>query len=143
MSLATLSAVVHGVAFTVMDVPFAVTLGLWVGVVSQFIPAIGTYLAGVLPIAVALATSPRTALTVLVFILVFQQVENYVISPVLSARTMKVHPAAGFIAALSGLALFGPIGALLALPVVATAQSFLSTYLVRHQVVADELLEDA
>ncbi|HVF19173.1 MAG TPA: AI-2E family transporter [Mycobacteriales bacterium] len=143
VTLAVISGVVHTVVFTLLDVPSAIALGVWVGIVSQFLPAVGTYLAGVLPVVVALTQSPQTSLSVLLFIAVYQQVENYVISPPLSARTMKVHPAAGFVAALSGLALFGPIGALLALPVVATAQSFGSAYLTRHAVVDDELLEDA
>lgn len=142
VTLAILSAVVHVAVLTALDVPSAVALGVWVGVVSQFLPAVGTYLAGVLPVAVALTQSSRTALLVLAFVVTYQQVENYVISPPLSARTMKVHPAAGFIAALCGLAMFGPIGALLALPVVASVQSFSSTYLVRYRVVDNELLED-
>jgi predicted PurR-regulated permease PerM len=140
--LATLSAVVHAVALGLLDVPFAVTLGIWVGLVSQFIPTVGTYIAGTLPIAVALAQSPRTALYVLVFILVYQQIENYVISPPLSARTMKIHPALGFIAAIGGVALIGPVGALLALPIVATVQSFLAVYVPRHEIVEDDLLLD-
>ncbi len=143
VTLAVLSAVVHIVGFSLLDVPSAVALGLWVGAVSQFIPAVGVYLAGVLPVVVALTQSPRTSLYVLILVVVYQQIENYVISPPLSSRTMKVHPAGGFIAALSGLALFGPIGALLALPIVATTQSFASTYVVRHPVVEDELLDDA
>ncbi len=143
VTLAVLSAVVHTVAFTLLDVPSAVALGVWVGVVSQFLPAVGVYLAGVLPVAVGLTQSPRTSLYVLLFVVAYQQIENYVISPPLSARTMKVHPAAGFVAALSGLAMFGPIGALLALPVVATATSFASTYLTRNPLVSDELLEDS
>lgn len=143
VSLAVLSAALHIGVLSALDVPSAVALGVWVGVVSQFLPAVGTYLAGVLPVVVALTQSSRTALLVLGFVVVYQQVENYVISPPLAARTMKVHPAAGFVAALSGLALFGPIGALLALPVVATVQSFSSTYLVRYRTVDDELLEDS
>ncbi|HVE98348.1 MAG TPA: AI-2E family transporter [Mycobacteriales bacterium] len=143
VTLAVLSAVVHVVVLSILDVPSAVALGVWVGVVSQFLPAVGTYLAGVLPVVVALTQSPRTALIVLLFVVTYQQVENYVISPPLSARTMKVHPAIGFIAALAGLALFGPIGALLALPVVATTQSFASTYFTRYRVVDNELLEDS
>ena len=140
--LAALSALVHSVAFALMDVPFAVTLGIWVGLVSQFVPTVGTYIAGVLPIAVALAQSPRTALYVLIFIVCYQQVENYVISPPLSARTMKIHPAVGFVAAIGGVALIGPVGALLALPVVATVQSFLAVYVPRHEIVQDDLLLD-
>ena len=140
--LAVISAIVHAVALGLMDVPFAVTLGIWVGLVSQFIPTVGTYIAGTLPIAVALAQSPRTALYVVVFIVIYQQVENYLISPPLSARTMKIHPAVGFVAAIAGVALIGPVGALLALPVVATVQSFLAVYVPRHEVVADDLLLD-
>jgi predicted PurR-regulated permease PerM len=140
--LAVLSATVHAIALGLLDVPFAVTLGIWVGLVSQFIPTVGTYIAGTLPLAVALAQSPRTALYVLVFIVVYQQVENYVISPPLSARTMKIHPALGFVAAIGGVALIGPIGALLALPIVATVQSFLAVYVPRHEIVEDDLLLD-
>lgn len=140
--LAAISAIFHAVAFALLDVPFAMTLGIWVGLVSQFVPTVGTYIAGLLPLAIALAEDPRTALYVFVLILVYQQVENYVISPPLSAKTMKIHPAVGFAAAIGGVALIGPIGALLALPVVATVQAFLAVYVPRHPVVKDELLED-
>ena len=58
--LAALSALVHWIAFAALDVPSPVALALWVGVVSQFIPAIGAYIAGVLPLLVALLHSPRT-----------------------------------------------------------------------------------
>jgi predicted PurR-regulated permease PerM len=134
--------VVHAIALTVLDVPFAVTLAIWVGLVSQFIPTIGTYLAGTLPVAVALGESPRTALLTLAFIVVYQQVENYILSPPLSAHTMRVHPALGLVAAIAGVALVGPIGALLALPVVATAQSVISVYLTRHELVSNELVAE-
>lgn len=140
--LAVLSGVVHAVALALLDVPFAVSLGIWVGLVSQFVPTVGTYIAGTVPISVALAESPRTALWVLAFIVVYQQVENYLISPPLSARTMKIHPAMGFVAAIAGVALIGPLGALLALPVVATVQSFLAVYVPRHEMVEDDLLLD-
>jgi predicted PurR-regulated permease PerM len=140
--LATISAIVHGVALHVLGVPFAVSLGIWVGLVSQFIPTVGTYIAGIVPVAIALGESPTTALYVLVFIAVYQQVENYVISPPLSARTMRIHPALGFVAAIGGVALIGPVGALLALPIVATVQSFLAVYVPRHDVIEDDLLSD-
>jgi predicted PurR-regulated permease PerM len=140
--LATISAIVHGVALHFLGVPFAVSLGIWVGLVSQFIPTVGTYIAGIVPVAIALGESPTTALYVLVFIAIYQQVENYVISPPLSARTMRIHPALGFVAAIGGVALIGPVGALLALPIVATVQSFLAVYVPRHDVIQDDLLSD-
>jgi predicted PurR-regulated permease PerM len=140
--LATLSAIVHGVALHFFDVPFAASLGIWVGVVSQFVPTVGTYIAGVVPVAIALGESPSTALWVLLFIAVYQQVENYLISPPLSARTMRIHPALGFVAAIGGVALIGPLGALLALPIVASVQSFVAVYVPEHEVIEDDLLSD-
>ena len=58
--LALISAFVHWVAFVLIDVPSPVALAIWVGVISQFIPAIGAYIAGVLPVLVALLHEPRT-----------------------------------------------------------------------------------
>ena len=141
-ALALLSCLVHAIAFALLGVPFAATLAIWVGFVSQFIPTIGIYLAGLLPIAVALGEDPRTALLTLAVIVVYQQVENYVLAPPLSAHTMRIHPALGFVAAIAGVALVGPVGALLALPVVATAQSVVSVYLRRHDLVDNALVED-
>ncbi|MCY4423349.1 MAG: AI-2E family transporter, partial [Acidimicrobiaceae bacterium] len=88
--LAILSGMVHWVAFMLLDVPSPVALALWVGVVSQFIPAIGAYVAGVLPVAVALLHSPRTGLFVLIVIVAYQQLENYFFSPRVTAHTMEI-----------------------------------------------------
>ena len=138
-ALALLSAIAHGIAFTLLDVPFALSMAVWVGIVSQFVPTVGTYLAATLPLLLTLADSPGRAPAVLVFMVLYQQVENLLISPPLSARTMRVHPSVGLTAALAGVALIGPIGAILALPFVATVQAFVSTYIRRHDVVADDL----
>jgi predicted PurR-regulated permease PerM len=138
--LAAVSAVVTWIALTIIGVPFPVPLALWVGVISQFIPVFGTYLGGILPILIALLESPWKALWVLVFILVYQQVENYLISPQITARTMALHPALAFGSAIVGGTLLGAAGALMALPVAATIQAFVSTYLERHQLVESPLL---
>ena len=63
--LAFASFVVHSVAFSIIGVPSPIALALWVGVVSQFIPVIGTYLAGLLPVLIALIDRPVSALWVL------------------------------------------------------------------------------
>jgi predicted PurR-regulated permease PerM len=132
--LAVASGVVHLIALSVLRVPFAFALALWVGVVSQFIPTIGTYLAGVLPVLVALTRSPLTALWVLLFILAYQQFENYVLHPHVTAKTVDIHPAVAFGAVIAGAALVGPLGALLAIPVWASLQSFASAYIRRYEV---------
>ncbi|MFC9974701.1 AI-2E family transporter [Spirillospora sp. NPDC127200] len=139
--LALFSAVAHYVALSLLEVPYALTLALWVGVVSQFIPTVGTYLAGAAPILVALAKDPSTALWTLLFIVAYQQFENYVLQPRITARTLDMHPAVAFGIVLAGTAVIGPIGALLALPVGASLQAFLSAYVRRYAVEKHPLTE--
>lgn len=127
--LAIISATAHGIVFEIIDVPFPIPLALWVGVMSQFIPVIGTYFAGALPLLVAVLDEPRKALWVLVMIVAYQQVENYLLSPRITAHTMEIHVAVAFGSVLVGAALLGVVGALLALPFAATVQAFISGYL--------------
>jgi predicted PurR-regulated permease PerM len=112
-----------------------------VGVVSQFLPVVGTYLAGALPVLLTFLDSPFKAAIVLIAIVFYQQVENYVFSPRITARTMEVHPALAFGAALGGIALFGAVGAILALPAAAMAQAIISETGDRHQVIKSDLTD--
>jgi predicted PurR-regulated permease PerM len=139
--LALLSAAAHGVVFTAVGVPSALALAVWVGLVSQFLPVVGTYLAGVLPIVIALVDSPTKAVAVVVMVLVYQQIENYLLAPRITARTMEIHPAVAFGAVLAGAAVLGTAGALLALPAAASIQAVVSTYLTRHEVIESNLVE--
>lgn len=132
--LALFSAVAHYLAMSFLDVPYALTLALWVGVVSQFIPTVGTYMAGAAPILVALTRSPSTALWVLLFIVGYQQFENYLLQPRITAKTLDMHPAVAFAIVIAGAAVIGPVGALLALPIGASLQAFLSAYVRRYDV---------
>jgi predicted PurR-regulated permease PerM len=132
--LAAVSAIAHYIAMRGLGVPYALTLALWVGTVSQFIPAVGTYLAGALPVLVALAVSPVTALWMLLFIVAYQQFENYLLQPRITAKTLDMHPAVAFGTVLAGIAILGPVGALLALPATASLQAFTATYIRRFDV---------
>jgi predicted PurR-regulated permease PerM len=96
---------------------------------------VGTYIAGALPTLVALAVSPADALWVLGFALVYQQIENYLFAPRITARTMALHPAVAFGTVIAGAGLIGPVGANLALPAAAVIQAVGSTYIERHPVV--------
>jgi predicted PurR-regulated permease PerM len=138
---AIVSAAFHTVAFLALDLDYAVALGVWVGLVSSLIPAIGTYLAGALPLIVALASSPSKALWVLVAIVVYQQIENYVIVPKITATTMELHPAVAFLAVLGGAALAGATGALLAIPAVAIVAALISASSEEYEVLEHSLLE--
>jgi predicted PurR-regulated permease PerM len=138
--LAGCSALATTLFLVLVGVPYPLALGLWVGLVSQFVPSVGTYLAGALPVLIALLNRPVDALWVLVFIVVYQQVENMVLSPRITSRTMALHPAVAFGAVIAGGAIMGPIGALLALPAAASVQALVSSYLHRYEVVASPLV---
>ena len=137
--LSLMSAVFHWAVFAAAGVRSPVALALWVGLVSQFLPVIGTYIAGILPVLITFLDSPVRALIVLGVIAVYQQLENYLISPKVTARTMELHPAIAFGAALAGLALLGPAGAVLALPTAAMAQALISEWGARHDVIDSPL----
>ncbi len=139
--LAIISATFHGIAFYLLELPYWLPMALWVGLVSQFIPTIGTYLAGALPVIIALVDGePLLALAVMLVVVGYQQVENYFVAPRITRNTLEIHPAVAFGSVVAGAALFGPTGALLAIPVVATVQSVVSVYGRRYQLV-EELAE--
>ena len=139
--LAFFAASTSWIVFAVIGVPSPLALALWVGLVSQFIPVVGTYLAGALPVLVALLNDPWDAVVVLVWIIVYQQIENYLLSPKITAQTMNLHPAVAFGSAIAGGMLLGPMGAIIALPIAAVVTAVVSTYLDRHEVVESELTE--
>ncbi len=139
--LALFSAVFHYAAFRIIGVPFALALAMWVGIVSQFIPTVGTYLAGVFPLLIALAEDPLDAVWVLAVILLYQQVENYALAPRITANTMDLHPAVAFGSAIVGAGLLGGVGALLALPVAATVVALVQTYADHYDLVTSGRIE--
>jgi predicted PurR-regulated permease PerM len=139
--LALISAVYHWIVFQSLGTAAPVALALWVGIVSQFLPVVGTYLAGILPVLLTFLDSPLKAAIVLIAIVVYQQIENYLFSPRITARTMELHPAVAFGAALGGAAVLGAVGAVLALPAAAMAQALISDWGDRHPVVRNDLVE--
>ena len=138
--LALVSAFFHWIAFQAIGTPAPIAMALWVGIVSQFLPVVGTYLAGILPLMLTFFDSPFKALLVVAFVLVYQQLENYLISPRITARTLHVHAAVAFGSAIVGGAILGPVGAVLALPAAAMAQALIGSWGPRHDVVDDDLV---
>jgi predicted PurR-regulated permease PerM len=139
--LAVFSAVFHFAAFTIIGVPYAVALAMWVGIVSQFVPTVGTYIAGAFPLLIALVEDPMDAVLVLGAILVYQQIENYLLSPRITANTMDLHPAVAFGSAIVGASLLGGVGAVLALPVAATVTALVQTYGDHYDVITSGRIE--
>lgn len=141
--LAAVSATISAAFLAFLNVPFAISLGIWVGVLSQLIPVVGTFLAAILPLLVALSDQGvATMVWVLVFFVAYQQLENYVISPRITRRTMAMHPAVSVAAILAGASLLGGIGVILALPMAGIIQAVISESRARHQVILRRPAED-
>jgi predicted PurR-regulated permease PerM len=127
-------------ALRLNNVPFAAPLAIFEGIVAEFIPIVGTYIGGAAPILVAFLTSTPAGIWAGGYVLVYQQLENYILSPRLTARTMSLHPAVAFAAALIGGAIGGLVAAFLALPVAGVIQAALTEYSHSYDIV-DETRE--
>ncbi|MEC8947863.1 MAG: AI-2E family transporter [Actinomycetota bacterium] len=138
--LALGSSLVHWAAFEIIGLPSALALALWVGIMSQFIPVVGTFIAGALPLVIALLGEPVDGFWVVVVIAVYQQIENYVLGPRITSHTMQLHVAVAFGSVIAGAAILGVVGALLALPAAATIQAVIAAEAERHEV-AEHLQE--
>jgi predicted PurR-regulated permease PerM len=119
------------------NVPFAAPLAIFEGIVAEFIPIVGTYIGGAVPILVAFLTSTSAGIWAAGYVLVYQQLENYILSPRLTAKTMSLHPAVAFAAALIGGAIGGLLAAFLALPVAGVIQAALTEYSHSYDVLDD------
>ena len=136
--LAAVNSFFSGIVFAVIGLPYWLPLALWTGIVAQFVPTIGTYISIILPVIVGLLSgNPWLGVIVLVYALIYQQIENLTIEPRISAKAVDVHPAYGFVAVLLGASLFGVAGALLAVPVGAMALALFQIYVKRHELIED------
>jgi predicted PurR-regulated permease PerM len=136
--LALLSSVCTGIVFAVIGMPYWLPLAMWTGIVAQFVPTIGTYIAITLPVLVGLLSpNPWLGVIALAWGLLYQQIENLTIEPRISARAVNVNPAVSFGAVLLGTALFGIAGAFLAVPVVAMLLALVDIYAKRYELEAE------
>ena len=123
----TLTAIV----LAIMGVPYAIALGLIVGILD-LIPLAGATIAAIIVGAVAFLHSIPAGIVVVAFFLVYQQVENHVLQPVVYGRTVQLSPLAVLISVLIGAELAGVLGALAAIPVAGTLQVIFLDWL-RHR----------
>jgi predicted PurR-regulated permease PerM len=134
LALATLSAFFHCGFFYIIDIPYWLPMGIFAGVVSQFIPTIGTYIGVALPALFAVFEQPIDVLWIVIFATVYQQVENYVFTPKISNRTMDINSGVALAAVFIGAALFGPIGAIIGIPLAAIIIAIFEAYGQRYDV---------
>ncbi|MFB4278503.1 MULTISPECIES: AI-2E family transporter [unclassified Nonomuraea] len=134
--LATINGTTSAIVFLLIGMPSWLALGVWTGVVAQFVPTIGTYIAIALPAVVGLVSPrPWIGLVALAWAVLYQQVENLTLEPRISGRSVNMHPGVAFAGVIMGAQLFGAVGALLAVPVLAMLLSLLDTFVARKALV--------
>jgi predicted PurR-regulated permease PerM len=126
--ISLIAGVTSTIVLLVMGVPFAVALGLLVAILD-LVPLAGATLAAIIVTTVAFLDSLPAGIVVLAFFIVYQQLENHVIQPVVYSRTVQLSPLAILIAVLIGAKLAGILGALAAIPVAGTIQVLLLAWL--------------
>jgi predicted PurR-regulated permease PerM len=118
VAVATINAVCSWIMMVVVGIPYAAVLAVAVGFLG-LIPMVGATIGAAVVCTVALFDEPRKAVIALVYYVVYQQLENYVVAPRIMQRTVSVPGAVTVVAALAGGTLLGVLGALLAIPVAA------------------------
>jgi predicted PurR-regulated permease PerM len=112
--------IINFVVLTILQVPNAATLGFIAGLTTT-IPIVGGLLGIVITTFLALLSSPLHAVLVFIVTLVVQQIENYVLTPRMMARSVAFDAILVLVFVAAGFSLNGIIGALLAIPLAATA----------------------
>jgi predicted PurR-regulated permease PerM len=122
-----ISVICGGLTYAVlaiMGVPFAGLIGLFVGI-ADLLPLVGATLGGAVAVLAGFLHSGTAGIVVLVFFVVYQQLENHLLQPLIFARTVKLDPLTVIVAILIAAELKGMLGALLAIPVASMIQVIL------------------
>jgi predicted PurR-regulated permease PerM len=120
--ISVIAGVTSYIVMLILGIPFAVPLAVLVAFLD-LIPLVGSTIAGgIIAIVAAIVGFPGKLIAWVIFLVVYQQVENNVIQPVVYRRTVQIHPLIVIVAVLMGGSLLGVLGALLAIPIAATVQ---------------------
>jgi predicted PurR-regulated permease PerM len=127
LTLAGVMGVFAAVGLGLMGEPYFYVIAL-IAAVGETIPIVGPIIGGVTAVAVAIATSPRLAVTVGIYFFILHQLESNILVPKIMERRVGVSPVAVLIALLVGGALLGLIGAILAIPTAAILAVFIEEF---------------
>lgn len=131
--VASIGGVVIGLTTLILEVPYFVALAL-VMIVLGLIPFLGSAIAAVLIVGVTLTSSGTTAgIIVMIVYLIYQQIENHVLHPIVQRHTIRMNPLLITLALLAGAILAGILGTLLALPIAGVIQVILQDALSRRR----------
>lgn len=120
--VSSIAGVVTGSALAILDVPFALPMGVFVALMSA-VPTLGATIGAIPPIFVSLVVhGPVTAFIVIAIFIIYQQIENNLIIPKVMGNVMGVRPIFVMFAAVTFFILFGVWGAVLAVPTIVIAR---------------------
>ena len=126
--ISVIAGISSALVLSILGVPFAIALGLVVAILD-LIPLAGATLAAIILTTIAFLDDVRNGIIVLIFFVIYQQIENHVLYPLVYSRTVQMSPLAILIAVLLGAKLAGVLGALAAIPVAGAVQIILLDYL--------------
>jgi predicted PurR-regulated permease PerM len=134
LAIGLAGGVVAGIGLTLFHVPYALPLAIFIGLLD-IIPLLGHPIGSLVAVLVALFTVALWPTTVLliVYFLVYQQIENYLIGPRILGHSVDISSAAVLLAALLGAALLGVVGALMAIPIAAAIKVLLVQQIDQHE----------
>jgi predicted PurR-regulated permease PerM len=134
---ATIAGVAAFIMLTILGAPFAAPLGLMIAF-FDLIPVVGATIGAVIVgIVMLFVNFPAGLIVWVIYAIVFQQIENYLVQPQIQKRAAKVEPFVVLVAVLFGSTLFGILGAILAIPTAASIQIVIREYLLYRRETAE------
>lgn len=125
------AAALTAILLSILGVPYAIPLGILVGI-FDWLPLVGATIGAAVVVIAALFYSTQAGVVMLIFFLVYQQLENHILQPLVQGRTVKMSPLLVLISVLIGIGMGGILGAIVAIPVGASVQILARDFIRRH-----------
>jgi predicted PurR-regulated permease PerM len=138
--MSLLAAIPTALLLVILGVPYAISLGILIGV-FDLIPLVGATLGAVIVVIVCIFSSSLAAIVMAIYFLIYQQVENHIFQPIIFGRSVQVSALVVLMSIVFGTAIGGMLGALLAIPVAASLQIVVKDYLMAHHLRHDAQLK--
>ncbi len=119
--------VMQFIGMSILGVPYAPLIGM-LAFILEFIPDIGTIITGFVAVVIALTVSWQLALITLIYTIIVDCIEGYVLSPRIIGRAVEIKPVVSLLAMIAGSELFGIWGAILAAPTMGLIQALVGAY---------------
>lgn len=132
--ISVICGIIVYIGLVLLHVPFALPLALFAAI-FDLLPLVGQTIGAIPAVIIGFGVSPITGVLVIVLHLIYQQVENNIISPMIYNKALNLFPSVVFLSVLLGASLFGILGAFLSLPVAASIPviiDYSKNYKVRH-----------